>query len=264
MSMQREAHESRSEKFQPIATIDVIRAMANEGMHPYMVQQARTRVPGKEDFTKHLIRFRAEQVVKPQRVGDVTVEAILQNANDGTSAYKLSSGVFRLVCLNGCVVGMSYDSVNVRHLGRSVVDDVIEGTYRVLGDAPRIAAQVDQWQGISIDRDEALRLAEVAHVLRYPEAHLEETDENFRRAPVDAAKLLTARRWGDQERTNLWTVFNVLQENVIRGGLRGWGERSGRTVRATTRAVTGIDQNTALNKALWNLAEGYAALKTAA
>lgn len=259
-----EAHESRSERFAPIATIDVVREMQAQGLQPYAVQQARTRDASKREYTKHLLRFRAStDPLKARAVGDVSTEVVLQNANDGTSAYKLTLGVFRLVCLNGMVVGNTYDSINVRHTGRAV-EDVIEGTYTVLDQAGRVADQVQSWQGISVNREEAHLLATAAHQLRYPEHYLDETDEAYRRAPVEADRLLTARRWDDQKRDNLWTAFNVLQENVIRGGLRGMGMRAGRQVRASTRAVRGIDQNTNLNRALWTLAEGFATLKQAA
>jgi len=61
-------------------------------------------------------------------------EIILRNANDGTAAYDLMAGVWREVCLNGLVVLQSgIDSIKVRHNGRRVLDDVVEGTYKVLG-----------------------------------------------------------------------------------------------------------------------------------
>jgi hypothetical protein len=43
-----------------------------------------------------------------------------------------------------------------------------------------------------------------------------------------------------------------VQENLINGGLRG-RNANGRVI--TTRAVTGIDQNIRLNRALWVLAD---------
>jgi Domain of unknown function (DUF932) len=258
-----EAHESRSERFAPIATYDVVQAMQAQGFQPFAVQQARTRVAGKAAYTKHLLRFRAEGFVKPKVVGETSVELVLQNANDGTSAYKLSLGVFRLVCLNGMVTGQSYENISVRHTGKAI-DDVIDGTFTVLGQADRVVSQVEGWQALPVTRPEAMLLANAAHSLRYPEAHLAEDDEAYKAAPVSPERLLTARRWDDQDRTNLWTAFNVLQENTIRGGLRGVGQRAGRDIRAVTRPVRGIDQNTALNRALWTMAEEFAKLKQAA
>ncbi|WP_271898783.1 DUF932 domain-containing protein [Candidatus Phyllobacterium onerii] len=70
------------------------------------------------------------------------------------------------------------------------------------------------------------------------------------------------RRYDDKA-NDLWTTFNVTQENVIRGGLRGMllDEQGRRVRRVSTRAVNGIDQDIKLNKALWVLSQKMAQLK---
>jgi hypothetical protein len=70
-------------------------------------------------------------------------------------------------------------------------------------------------------------------------------------APVSERQLLAPRRIEDRA-SDLWTTFNRVQENMLRGGLHG-RNASGRAT--TTRAVTGIDQNIRLNRALWVLAD---------
>lgn len=62
------------------------------------------------------------------------------------------------------------------------------------------------------------------------------------------------------------TTFNVIQENTVKGGLHGVSvnAETGQRRRQTTRAVTGIDQDVRLNKALWLLGERMAQLKHAA
>jgi hypothetical protein len=91
------AHESRSERFQPIPTIDVLRGLMKEGFVPVGAKQSSTRTEGKADFTKHLIRLRHVDDGKVYRVGDTVCEILLKNANDGTSAYELLAGLFRLL-----------------------------------------------------------------------------------------------------------------------------------------------------------------------
>jgi len=59
----------------------------------------------------------------------------------------------------------------------------------------------------------------------------------------------------------VWTTFNRIQENVVRGGLHG---RSANGRRMSTREVTAIDGNVKLNRALWTLAERMAEIKAAA
>ena len=58
---------------------------------------------------------------------------------------------------------------------------------------------------------------------------------------------------------DLWTTFNRVQENMIKGGVPG---RSARGRRMTTRGVAGVNENVKLNRALWTLADEFAKLKS--
>ena len=106
-----------------------------------------------------------------------------------------------------------------------------------------------------VNRDERMAFAEAAHVLRFADA------EGNVDTPIKPEQLLQVRRADDNER-NLWTDFNVVQENVIRGGLKGRVPATGGgTRRMSTRGINGIDQDVRLNKALWVLGQRMAALK---
>ena len=250
-------HESRSERFRAIPTIEVLRALAKEGFHPVGVKQSVARAEGRGDFTKHLIRLRRLDNVESYRVGDTVCEMLLKNANDGTSAYDLMAGLFRIACMNSLVSQTStLDSVKVRHSGE-VTHKVIEGTYRVLGEAQKTLAAPQDWAQKQLAREEREIFAEAAHVLRFGDAAGDVA------TPIAPRQLLSPRR-RDDTANDLWTTFNVVQENVIRGGLTGINRIPGnRPRRVTTRAVNGIDQDVKLNKALWVLAEGMAKLKAA-
>jgi hypothetical protein len=175
-------------------------------------------------------------------------EIILVNANDGTSSYQMIPGFFRFVCANGLFVGDSFGDVKVRHTG-DAVSEVIEGAYTVLQDAPRAIDQMQEFKGTPMRAEESLVLAEAAHMLRFPKQY-EEGAQASDKAPIAAQSLLRARRSADQE-GDLWTSLNVIQENVIRGGINGRTvDAHGRIRRQRTRAVKGIDQNKSLNRAL--------------
>ena len=51
-------HQSRSERYTYIPTIEVLRGLRKEGFEPFMVAQSRSRIEGKSEFTKHMIRMR--------------------------------------------------------------------------------------------------------------------------------------------------------------------------------------------------------------
>jgi hypothetical protein len=250
------AHESRSERFMPIPTIEVLRGLKDEGFVPVGVKQSASRTPGKADFTKHLIRMRRVDDGKVYNVGDTVCEILLKNANDGTSAYELLAGLFRIRCLNSLVTQTgTIDAIKVRHSG-NVRDKVIEGTYKVLNEAERTLVAPQDWSTHILNRDEQLALAEAAHVLRFGDA-----DGNVD-TPIQPQKMLGIRRTDDRS-NDLWTTWNVVQENTIKGGLRGQGRDDlGRPRRVKSRAVNGIDQDIKLNKALWILGERMAQMKS--
>lgn len=248
-----EAHESRSDRFVPVPTIDVLDGLRKEGFDAFFAQQARTRIAGKAEFTKHMMRLRHRSITNAE--GEA-FEIVLVNANDGTSSYQMIPGYFRFVCANGLMVGDTFNEVKVRHSGNAT-SEVIEGAFTVLDDAEDITEQVQAFKGITVSDAERTILAEAAHQLRFPAAH----KEDGKQAPVAAQRLLTTRRTDDRA-SDLWTAFNVVQENTLKGGLSGRSRNAeGRTRRQRTRAVGGIDQNKSLNRALWALTERMAELK---
>jgi hypothetical protein len=174
-------------------------------------------------------------------------EIVLVNSHDGTSSYQIMAGFFRIVCSNGLIAGSLTDDVRVRHSG-NVVDNVIEGSYSVLSNLDALESRIDQYRSIQLDRPEQIALATAAVQVRWGDD-----------APVVPGNLLRINRWED-DRSDLWTVFNRLQENVIRGGVRGRAQ-TGR--RMSTRAVTGVSESVRVNRALWTLADEMAKLKEA-
>ena len=49
---------SRSERYTYIPTIDVLRGRRKDGFEPFVVAQSKSRIEGKAEFTKHMIRMR--------------------------------------------------------------------------------------------------------------------------------------------------------------------------------------------------------------
>jgi hypothetical protein len=251
-------HASRSDRYAYIPTSEVIDGMRANGFEPVFAKQGNSRVEGKADFTKHLIRFRhqGEEIVT-RKIGGIYPEVVVVNSHDGTSAYKVMAGLMRLVCLNGMVVAdRDLTSVSVPHKG-DVMSQVIEGSYQVLSESRQAVEAADTWAGVALTRDEQMVMAEAAHVIRFADA-----DGNAG-TPIQAGQLLRIRRRED-EGADLWRTANRLQENAIRGGLTAWGrDANSRPRRTTTREVKGIDADVKINRALWLLTERMAALKAA-
>ncbi len=237
------AHASRSERYAYIPTIVVLDALRKEGFEPFMACQARVRDDSKIGFAKHMIRLRHAGQIESQ---DATNEIILLNSHDGSSSYQMLAGCFRFVCQNGMVCGDTFQDVRVRHTG-SVVDNVIEGAYEVLDNSERVSDSREMMESVKLSADEQRAFAKAALPLRF-----EKEDNRPREEQV-----LSPRRSQDAGQ-DLWTTFNVVQENLVRGGIP---RVNGKGKVTRTRKINGIDGNVRLNQALWTLAEAMAEIK---
>ena len=240
-------HNSRSKRYTYIPTIDVLRGLQKEGFEPFMVAQSKSRIEGKEHYTKHMIRMRhASQI---QQSGEAT-EIILINSHDGASSYQMLAGMFRYACANGLVVGDILDDIRIPHKG-NIEGEVIEGAFRVLDTFEQVQEHTQSMKALQLGQEEQRAFAEAAIALRFDGLTADTP------APVTADQINTARRTEDLG-SDLWTTFQRVQENVMRGGLPG-RIRNGR--RLQTRAVAGIDRSLSLNRALWTLAEEMRKIK---
>lgn len=229
-------HESRSERYTYIPTITLLDNLQREGFHPFFACQTRVRDVGKREHTKHMLRLRREDQINRNQVPEI----ILLNSHDGSSSYQMLPGLFRSVCCNGLVCGESFGEVRVPHKG-NVVEKVIEGAYEVLSVFDQVEEKRDAMQSLMLPPPAQQALAKAALTYRFGEEH----------QPVTESQLLAPRRWQD-ESDDLWTTYQRIQENLIKGGLNGRTAKGGRT---HTRAIKGIDGDVRLNRALWVMAE---------
>lgn len=244
----REAHDSRSERYVYVPTIEIVEGLRREGWFPFFAVQAVPRDGSRHGHAKHMLRLRRDGGIgKPE-----AAEVIIVNSHDGTSAYQMFAGVLRFVCTNSMIAGERFEEVRVPHKG-GIQDRIIEGVYTVAEDFPRLLESAETMKDTRLSRDEQQVLAEASLVARYGEEE----------SPVRPDQIIAPRRREDVGQS-LWATFNVVQENLIRGGLDGRRQTSdGRIRRSTTRPINGIDQNVGLNRALWTLAEGMRRLKSA-
>ncbi|GLH27251.1 MULTISPECIES: DUF932 domain-containing protein [Enterobacter] len=229
-------HESRSEKYAYIPTITLLDNLQREGFEPFFACQSRVRDQTRREHTKHLLRLRRAGQINGQQVPEI----ILLNSHDGSSSYQMLPGLFRAICTNGLVCGQSFGEIRVPHRG-DVARKVIEGAYEVLSVFDRVEEKRDAMQSLRLPPPAQHALANAALTYRFGEEH----------QPVTAAQILTPRRYEDRQ-DDLWTVYNRIQESLLKGGLPG---RTAQGKRTRTRAVNGIDGDVKLNRALWVMAE---------
>jgi len=149
------------------------------------------------------------------------------------------------VCANGLLIGNTVEDIRVQHRG-NIVDNVIDAAYTIVDQFQIANESMGTMKEIQLSRPEEEIFARSALALKYGEE-----------SPVSPRQILLPKRL-DDGKSDLWTKFNVVQENLMRGGQRGHAS-SGK--RVTTRPVQSIDNNIKLNRALWILADEMARLK---
>lgn len=242
-----ESHESRSDRFKPISTWEVLQHLEEHaGFKPFMAAQSNVRDVSRKEFTKHMIRLRKEDS-RNDSTG-MCDEIIIVNANDGTSSYKLLSGQFRFVCANGLVCGDINRNTSVRHSG-DARGEVLEGVWEVLKDYDEIHDQHARMQSLRLTDRQRQQFAIASYMAK------EGQPENgaFLYNPM---QLLNLRRTADNG-NDLFSTFNVVQENAINGGLSRLPQvnANGKLGRRTkTKPITNIDNNININRSLWQIA----------
>jgi hypothetical protein len=173
---------------------------------------------------------------------DAVPEVVFLNSHDGTSAYQLRVGLFRVVCTNGLIVSLgAFPSFRVAHRG-DIVDEVVTSALEISERFGVLAGQVERMEQKHLAKDEQLEFAERALTVRFLAPQ---------ESGIQAAQLLTCRRTDDLG-NDLWSVLNKVQENLLRGGLSRISS-SGRRMR--TRNITSIGEDVRINSRLWDLAE---------
>lgn len=233
-----------SHRYQQVPTIKVVDTLRDRGFVPTWASQSKSTIEGKGDFTKHLIRFRSEGLLNSHS-GEIP-ELVLVNSHDGSSAYQFLAGIFRFICGNGMIVKSDdFGSVSVRHTGGpDFKNRVIDATYVVMEAAPKTMSSIREWKGIELTPPQQNAFAEAALELRKGESRL------------SPPQILTPRRVEDSG-MDLWSTLNVVQENLLKGGLKARSKTGRRT---STRPIKAVSEDVRLNRALWTLTENMARL----
>ena len=244
------ASANRSDKYRMVPTSTVLESMVKEGFYPVKAFQTNSRLEERRVTTKHVIRLRHKSVMEKDLAGE-TPELVLVNSHDGSCAYQLMAGIFRVVCSNGLIVSAAdFGTVHVRHAGpEKMVGKILDASFRIIEDSPRVMERVEAFKALRLNRTQQVAFAHEACSLRKTTLTL------------DAGQLLRPRRKEDAEDADgsrsLWATFNVIQERLINAS-RMVGVDARGAVRSL-RPLNNIQEDLSINKGLWEQAERFAA-----
>ena len=193
---------------------------------------------------KHLVAFRNRDesriIPDPRNLNKPMLpEILLMNSSDGSSCLEFMAGIYAMVCSNGLIVmKQQFDFMKRRHINlnqNEIFSLISEFTQNI----DSIQEEVDRFSKVYLADNIREQYVREASSLRFGNAD-----------KVPTSNQVTSIRRQEDTETDLWTLLNVAQENLIKGGIIAGKRR--------TRELKAIDRTVELNKQLWDLTNKYA------
>lgn len=193
------------------------------------------RQVSKSEYAPHQVILRNNDIAT---VGDLLPQLIFTNSHNGIKKMTIDTGIYRLVCSNGLVVPTSItQSLSIKHLdlGDSTTDTIVNSFYEKV---PIIMNNIDRMRNKILTDDEIDNFTYNALQIRFINA-----------VGININDVVKPLRLEDNS-DDLWTVFNVVQEKLIRGGIQLPSKRR-------SRPINNFVNDNNINTKLWELAEQY-------
>lgn len=190
------------------------------------VQKGSSRSP----YGKHAMRFDTGYKLP----GGDLLEVVAKNSHDGTCAFQLTLGVYRLVCSNGLVVGKSLvQVVPIRHIGYAA-DKVKSAVEQIMSNKTQVFETVVKLQETQLTYEQQFAFYMIALDIRG-------IKDAFHHP------FLSPRRTADKG-DSAWVVFNRVQEHIT-SGFR-YVNTAGESV--TARRISAVSRDIDINKRLFD------------
>ena len=244
-----------SDKYVHANTMTVVDDLAKLGWYPVQAKQRKTRRNSSGIRSFHMIAFQNPDVKIEKRDsdGNITTEAypriILTNSHDGFNSFRFMVGVFRLVCSNGLVIATDkMVDMSVRHINYTfdVLRDVVKKSVEQI---PDVVMTMNTMKNVILTDEQKRRLAEDVYKIR------KDYDDDVK-VKIDSEIIddILAPVREEDKGDDLWSVFNVCQEKMIKGGFIN-KTRTNRYMKV--RSITSVKKDLNYNQRLWKSAMKY-------
>jgi hypothetical protein len=248
--------EDLSNKYGNFNSTHAIEVMNDYGYGVTQAAQVQGRTEQANIHGQHLMAFAKRHEVSASTTEQP--EIIFYNSHDGKSSMKLFAGVYRFICSNGIIAGEGFDQRMIHYKNNlDSFEDILKYTANSL---EGIAQLTRNMKNITPEPLAIQHFAETALETRYDTEERYNLGLNTRNIFTELTinDVLTPARTQD-EANNAWTVFNRVQESVLRGGMRvlGTTKRRGRSAVTYKEAkpLSSIKQNVDVNRKLWDIAQ---------
>ena len=229
-----------TDKYKLAKTSEMINTIEGLGYKMERFVALKVRKKERQGFQKHRVIFTSPNL---KATADGIPQLLLTNSHDGTSSVILQLGFFRFVCSNGLVVGNNIiEPVKVRHSGSDFEQRLIVAINSIVAQASKLTESIDKMKATVLTQEEIIAFQHEALQNRLGNDSI-----------IHSFSMPVHRE--EDKATDLFTVMNVVQENLIRGGARVLVEQDGKRKDKAIRKVNSLISQTEINTMLWNLAE---------
>lgn len=246
-----------SDKYVQANTMTVVEDLAKLGWYPVQAKQCRNKKNSSGIRSFHMVAFQNPDVKimrnldNGEKVVDTYPRIILTNSHDGYNSFKFMVGLFRLVCSNGLVCGESMVEMSIRHMNYDF-EELRKIVAKAIEQVPNIVATMNKMREIEATEEQKVAMAtEVVKIRKGVES-----TEQIEVEQTVIEDILTPIRAEDNT-NDLWTIFNICQEKMIKGGFSAPSRKSRSRKQ---RAITSIKKDMEYNQRLWNTASQYLAV----
>ena len=236
-----------SKHYTHIPTSKVINDMELLGWKVVDAKSVKARKKSTQGFQKHLVVFRNPDVVINGKNDDtVFPQVLLTNSHDGKNAFTFTAGLFRMVCENGLVIAdTQFEAVKMRHMGYTFEDLQVK-IKEMVEKLPLTVESMNKMKSTELGQKQAVEFAKKALNTRF-------TKDEIKRVKIDLNELLIPVR-NEDAGSDLWSIFNVVQEKIIEGDFE---YMAGGKLRKA-RQIKNFKQDQKINKDLFDLALEFA------
>lgn len=197
---------SKSERFQVIQPSHIGQVLADHGFDLVHLKTGRAKSEEKKDFQTTVARYRS----RDQFEVDGHALDLIFKVPHLYGALTGVLGLFRGLCSNQLNVGKHFETIKVSHVGNPL-ESLNQLIPMLLQQREKLVETVRIMQSREVTPSEVVELARSMAKTRL--VGIEDVER------IELNNLIIPNR-SDDLKKDLWTVFNVIQENLIRRGLK--------------------------------------------
>jgi hypothetical protein len=248
--------EDLSTKYGNFNSANAIEVMSDYGYGVTQAAQVKGRSEKSNIYGQHLMAFAKRHEINA--LSEQQPEIIFYNSHDGKSSMKLFAGIYRFVCSNGIIAGEGFDQRMIHYKSNlDSFENLLTYTAAKLESVTDFTARL---QRITPDQEIINQFTKQALSTRYD--YLGNTPVGslitnmFDTRAVRQALAVTRR---EDMADDAWTIFNRVQESVLRGGFDVLGPRKRYGKKfigyKKTKAISSVKENVTINRKLWDIAQ---------